>query len=106
MHAAHWILGFSKLLRRCSTIEAELWAIILGLRLTRDEGSIHLKVETDFHQAFMINECDDLLKQGGEVEMRNIYREMNRVVDYMTKLSLANDSTELVVWPSPTRGID
>ena len=40
------------------------------------------------------------------MQVQHVYRECNKVVDFMADLSLSQNSGELKVWHLPHRGID
>ena len=101
-HRGRWLIGFSIRLDICSAVEAELWALIHGLRLSWDRGIKLLIVETDsllLHSwlakgefgshkyANWPSECIHLLHQGWTVDFKHVYRERNRAVDFLVSIS-------------------
>ena len=40
------------------------------------------------------------------MQVQHVYRECNKVVDFMVDLSISQNSGELKVWHLPLRGID
>lgn len=51
----HWILGFSKFLGRGNALQAELWAIMIGLQLTtQHQPHPKLEIETDSTQVIQL----------------------------------------------------
>ena len=99
-----WIGGFSCNLNWCSSMKAELLALLKGLRLAWEGRFSRLEVNMDsqvvvnliqgpcmINQAFhfVIKECQDLLfNRPWEASFKHCYREANRVADYLANLGV------------------
>ena len=91
-----WIEGFSIKLGSCSETEAEIWAVIYGLRMAWDQGIQRLVVEFDSSPVAkwlntkekgsgrtrnLMEECIRLIQQQREVVIKHVYCEANQVAD-------------------------
>ena len=95
-----WLKGFSANLGRSSNIAAELWAILLGLRLAWEQGYRRVVIELDAQVALtLINNASDespywnmvagireLLGYEWECCLEHSWREGNCCVDYLAQL--------------------
>lgn len=88
----HWIVGGSRSLGYCTSLHAELWAVLLGLQLAWDHGFRSLILETDSQLVFglltrpkpfqlahdaLVSKCASFLSRDWEVTVSKIYREAN-----------------------------
>ena len=79
-----------------SAAEAEIWALLYGLRLAWERGVRRLRIEVDSVLVFqwvtsgnggrnkfsnLIRECKDLLGKGWSHEIRHVYRECNQIAN-------------------------
>jgi len=99
-----WILGFSENLGHCTAIKAEIRAILRGLQLTRELGTIKLCVQVDSkavvsmltttfnghpEYGMLIQQCKYLLDWGGwEIKISHCFREANQVADKLAKMGV------------------
>ena len=89
-HEGRWLDGFSTRFGTCSMVEAELWALIHGLRIAWERGISQLVVEIDsllVHKWMtksivgttkhpsLIQECHNLLRRNWTAIVRYVYRE-------------------------------
>ena len=103
--AGNWMVGFTINIGCCSTVEAELWAVIQGLKLAWDKGyrKVILLVDSSvvvnwlnnrncYHnsQSNLVAVCPDLLDQSWDVKVQHMYREGNQAADMLANLSLAH----------------
>ena len=94
-----WIAGFSENLGHCSSMKAEIRAILRGLRLAEEANFRKVWVRTDSlvvvgmltnhmqwhpeHQ-FLLQQCYNLMgKESWEVKISHCYREANQVADIL-----------------------
>ena len=110
-----WVRGFSIKLEACPALEAELWAILYGLRLARDKGIRFLIVEVDSLLCRWLNEnrkdtnryrnlreeCNHLLRLPQQVEVKHIFREMNQATDLLANLAMDLPCRQLQAGTTP-----
>ena len=109
--------GFSIKLGSCSKTEAEIWAVIYGLRMAWDQGIRRLVVEVDSSPVAkclntkekgssktgnLMEVCIQLIQQQQEVVIKHVYREANQVVDLLANLAMDHPIGELKSWTSPS----
>ncbi|XP_038688673.1 uncharacterized protein LOC119987842 [Tripterygium wilfordii] len=114
-----WLKGFFANIGSCGSIEAELWAAIHGLRLAWEEGFRQVILETDSYMVAdwlnkqsvpklslsnLISVCRKLVHQAWEVKAIHVYRERNRVTDFLASESL-NHGNGLTILQHPIVGI-
>ncbi|KAF7842214.1 reverse transcriptase [Senna tora] len=95
-NSGRWITGFTKRLGHGSAFQAEIWAILLGLRFSHDKGFPKVIIETDSIMAlnFVQSNTDiqhplggirarirELLSMDWQVKLVHTYREGNMVAD-------------------------
>lgn len=95
-HQGHWVIDAAQNLGMCTAYQAELWAVLVGIRLAWNSGFRRVILETDstaVHHILMkvcpdgakLNvlaaECRLMLDFEWMVEIRRVYREANFVVD-------------------------
>ena len=99
-------------LGHCSIDEAELWALIIGLLQAWDKGCRILLVEVDsltiykwitkddlgWKHVDIIYECKDWLRKPWSVDIDHVYRECNRVANFMAKNALTNTNKNIIQW--------
>ncbi|CAL1395909.1 unnamed protein product [Linum trigynum] len=101
--SSSWVRGFVSRLGSCSAALAELWAIYHGLKLGWNLGYRAIIIETDSQLAIQLvkNRKDPLhpyaalltairrkISQDWVVNLVHVYREGNRVADWLSKHSL------------------
>ncbi|KAL4334258.1 hypothetical protein GQ457_07G016440 [Hibiscus cannabinus] len=99
-HHGEWIVGFSKSIWFCSTIEAELWGIYECLKYAWELGIDRLWLESDCgsviqvlkdrevrHSISIIHYIWDLLDKQWEVHLLVISRDSNKVADSLAHLA-------------------
>ena len=102
-YTGNWLCGFSVILGTCSAVEAELWALIHGLRLVWEKSIQCLVVEINSLLAYtwitkqepkttrysnLVTECKHLIKRSWAVDLQHVYRERNQAVDFLAAMSL------------------
>lgn len=90
----------------CTVPQAELWAIIYGLRLAKDRGFSNIHVESDSltavnlinggclasHQCKpLVNEIKKLLPEVDRPQVTHVFREANQVADRLATYALSLD---------------
>lgn len=92
-----WVLGFMKACAHTTPLQAELLAILHGLRLANERNYTPLEVHTDSatsvsiisnsHACFtnLISECRYLLKKLRPTTLKHVFREENGVADAIAK---------------------
>ncbi|KAK8520480.1 hypothetical protein V6N12_004417 [Hibiscus sabdariffa] len=50
-HDGSWLLGFNKSVGVIQSFQSKLWAIFYGLQIARDNGFVHLLIQTDCLEA-------------------------------------------------------
>ena len=92
----------------------------IGLRQTWDKGYRILSVEVDsltiynwitkddlgWKHVNLIHECRDLLKKPWSVDIHHVYRESNRIVDFLAKNALMNTYKNIIKWQLPPKALD
>ena len=106
----NWICGFSVLLGTCITIEAEIWALVHGLRMAWEKGIRRLVVEMDSmlvhawvtnknpkhrRHATLLKGSADFLSRDWNVQVHHIHREWNQAADYLANLSMGRQNGEV-----------
>jgi len=97
-----WVSGFSEYLGHCSSMTAELKALLRGLKLASRMGITKLEIRVDskvvvelvsgkrkeqpqYH--FLISQCKQMICEGGwEVELMHCFRETNHVADKLANI--------------------
>ncbi|OIT21644.1 putative ribonuclease h protein, partial [Nicotiana attenuata] len=93
----NWIIGFSRNIAFCTSIQMELTTLLYGLRLSLQYGYYPLEINLDAkevitllhtnnpHYTNLVNDCRLLLRQLGDPIIQHIYREANMVADGLAK---------------------
>lgn len=112
----HWLIGEARRLGWVKPLTAELCAIYFGLRLVRQNNFSSDVLESDSLEAVnlilgsdkcsiedkpIIQSCKDLLSQAWKVEIKHVFREANKVPDWLAKWIMKHDMlvSELVQPP-------
>jgi len=119
----NWIRGFALNLGICSSVKAELLALLHGLKLAKDQGVTKLIVHTDSQVAFrklnvlttkncayryLISKCQEFLQNPDwEVVLEHCYRESNQAADFLANVGVLQSSASVIleVPPAPLRKI-
>ncbi|KAF7820958.1 reverse transcriptase [Senna tora] len=104
----NWVHGFSSFVGDGTAIKAEIWAIIVGLKLAKSFKYDHIFIESDsllalnlinkgdVHQNHHLNNlimyCRSILLTFNEVQTGHTYREGNSCADGLAKTALLNRS--------------
>ncbi|MCH99988.1 ribonuclease H protein, partial [Trifolium medium] len=108
--SGNWVCGFAKALGPCSAFVAELWGILEGITIAKDRNIMRIEVQVDSKAVLqyltspkngsirgrrLVRKIRELIEQGIEVQFKHVYREANRVADWLANLgcNLANGST-------------
>jgi len=99
---SEWIIGFSEGLGYCSSVRAELRAVLRGLRLAKEAQATKLWLQIDSNVVVgmlarrtscipglrgLIHQCHTLLEwEGWEVKISHVFREANRVADILANI--------------------
>ncbi|KAF7827446.1 reverse transcriptase [Senna tora] len=97
----YYMISFCKFLGQGSSVQAELWALQIGLSIARDINISHIEIETDctmlihlinnnqltnLHPLFsVICTCRHFLSAFDSWELKHIYREANGCADALAK---------------------
>ncbi|KAF7810660.1 putative ribonuclease H-like domain-containing protein [Senna tora] len=97
----HYMISFCKFVGQGNTVQAELWALQIGLSIARDINVSHIEIETDcttlihlinnsqltnLHPLFsVICTCRHFLSAFDSWELKHIYREANGCADALAK---------------------
>ena len=115
-HKSEWIVGFSKSCGLCTSLEAELHAILIGLQIVQQRGFSKLIIETDcllaveavnnVAQVFgncskLVNSISNLIHDNWEVRCVYQQRESNACADWLAKEGAKSDFSELLILHSP-----
>jgi len=111
-----WILGFSEYLGHCSTLTAELKAVVRGLKIAKELGAQKLWVRTDskvlwgmlvdqYHchpeHHFLVQKCRRLLYETAwDVKITHCFRETNQVADKLANIGVTR-SLEAITYQNP-----
>ncbi|KAK8522801.1 hypothetical protein V6N12_056496 [Hibiscus sabdariffa] len=114
-HDGGWLLDFNKFIGFTQPLQSELWAILTGLRLARDNGyerlliqSDNLKVITRLNATTATSDVNALVR--AIARLRNvdwvtrfqwIPRETNKLADALVKLAASYDLSLFAVPPLP-----
>ena len=111
----NWVVGFAKRIGSVSSFLAKLWALWDELLLCLKSHIKAMIIEMDAkaivdafsHQnnsnsiiSSLMDDCKQLVTQIPQPRFRHVYREANRCVDFLAKLSSSMD-VDFVVLPSP-----
>ena len=98
-----WLIGTAHNIGRCSSLQAELLALIDGLELAWNEGHMFVKVEVDCLLALnllkqegkqvnvfssFIRQILSLFGRDWQIEIQHVYREGNKCADYLATYAL------------------
>ena len=115
-----WIVGFSEQLGVCSAIQAELRAVLRGLRIAREMGLRKLWIQVDsmvvvtllstsdlrfsaYHG--ILQQCKILLAWGyWETRVTHCFREANQVADKLANLGIEGN-LGVTMYPTPPREV-
>jgi ribonuclease HI len=108
--SGNWVCGFAKALGTCSAFVAELWGILEGMKLAKDRNIQRLEVQVDSKAVLqcvssskngsirgrrLVRKIREIMAQDIEVHFQHVYREANKVADWLANLgcNLANGTT-------------
>ncbi|KAF7826015.1 LINE-type retrotransposon LIb DNA [Senna tora] len=120
--AGCFIAGFSKFIGSGSALQAEFWALQLGLQLAIDQGIKNLEIESDalslvqlflnpnishHHKFFsVISNCRHLTLCFDNWKLSHIYREANFVADSLANLGRLSRSPLMTFFSPPDCSVD
>jgi ribonuclease HI len=104
-----WVCGYAAALGPCSAFVAELWGIFEGMKLAKSRNIPRLEVQVDSTAVLqclssanngsirgrrLVRKIQGLMEQDIEVQFKHVYREANKVADWLANLgcTLANGS--------------
>eukprot|EP00258_Populus_trichocarpa_P027694 XP_024443713.1 uncharacterized protein LOC112324533 [Populus trichocarpa] len=105
-HLGVWIGGFARNIGICSSVNAELWAVYVGLQLAWDRGFRKVDLESDSKVVVglingdsvrvdrnynIIMQIIGMLGRDWEVTTYHVYREANCVADWLANYGLTRD---------------
>jgi ribonuclease HI len=105
-HLGAWIGGFARNIGICSSVNAELWAVYVGLQLAWDRGFRKVDLESDSKVVVglingdsvrvdrnynIIMQIKGMLGRDWEVTTYHVYREANCVADWLANYGLTRD---------------
>lgn len=115
-----WRGGFTINIGACPAVEAELWAVIQGLKLAWDKGFRKVRLEVDSlvvvkdwlmstnscnnNTSNLVFVCQQLLAQEWEVVINHVYRECNQAADFLANEAL-NHERGIEILQDPPAGI-
>ena len=107
-HRGDWIKGFAANFGMCSSVKAEMLALLQGLRLARNLGIARLEVHMDSKVVvdimtgatnsnqlyyFTAKKCKELIYESGWIiKLNHHYRESNRVADWLASLGVSQST--------------
>lgn len=101
-----FLWGYSVKLGKCTVPQAELWAIIHGLKLAKERGFAQIIVESDSSAAVnfintgclsthqcrpLVNEIHKIMSELGNIRVAHVFREANQVADRLANHGLSLD---------------
>jgi ribonuclease HI len=103
------VCGYAAALGPCSAFVAELWGIFEGMKLAKSRNIPRLEVQVDSTAVLqclssanngsirgrsLVRKIQGLMEQDIEVQFKHVYREANKVADWLANLgcTLANGS--------------
>ncbi|GMI94853.1 hypothetical protein HRI_003154600 [Hibiscus trionum] len=103
-----WLFGFNRRLGCCSVLNAELWAVLEGLRHAWRCGFHRVEIESDSREAVdcvvagsrvrtanaLVIVIEEYLKRDWEVAVKCVGRESNAVADWFAKKARDNELGE------------
>ncbi|XP_019238630.1 PREDICTED: uncharacterized protein LOC109218713 [Nicotiana attenuata] len=104
-HNGDWIVGFSGNIPCQSSISAELYALIQGLRIAIQQNLSPLHVEVDAKEVITMLDCDNIIYANLLFDCRHLllklrnprvhhaYREQSRVADQLARSILEGNFT-------------
>lgn len=115
---AGWLIGSACNLGRCTSLHAELWAVLLGLQTTWEKGYMRIILETDsaivhlllkspdstrlVHDV-LVSKCMELLRRSLAVEVLKIHQEANFVADGVANWALTHGVDYYILHAPPVR---
>jgi len=117
-----WKWGFTMNMGHCSSMKAELKAVLKGLQVAKERGVQKLWIKSDScvlvgmlrgelktHPAYgvVIKQCKDLLRaEGWETKITHCYREANLVADKLANLGVILDGNFMLFECPPREVLD
>ena len=105
-HEGGWVKGFSRAIGISSSVDAELWALIDGLRICCSMEMQAVEIEIDAKavadwvvgstsinttHSVLISDCGYLMEQLPRVKIRHCLREANQCADFLAKKEAAQE---------------
>lgn len=101
--SGQWCIGYSHNVGHCSALEAELWGILQGLRISIQKAFHKLHVERDSWDAMqlltstdggrgawpIVRDCRTLMRCFSDIKVEHIFREANGAADFLAKQGFA-----------------
>ncbi|KAE8734896.1 hypothetical protein F3Y22_tig00000656pilonHSYRG00010 [Hibiscus syriacus] len=85
-HIGVWIHGFQKPIGIISTIQAELWAILIGLQCAQKEGFEMVQIQSDCAEVVdIVNNLNAIRCSARATDVVWTPRECNKPVDYLAR---------------------
>ena len=99
----HWLMGSAHNIGRCSSLQAELWALLDGLQLAWSKGFRFIKVEVDCllvlkliqreensasAHSSLINQILLLMEKDWDIDVKHVFREGNKCADFLASYAL------------------
>jgi len=117
-----WQWGFAMNMGFCSSIKAELMAVLKGLQVAKDRGVQKLWIKSDSRvhvgmllgdykanpeHGVLIKHCKDLLRDSSwETEITHCFREANKVADKLANLGVNLDGAFMLFVRPPREVLD
>ena len=111
-----WVIGFLENAGHCSSVKAEIRAVLRGLLVARETRALRVWIQLDskvvvdmlgmqreWHPKLrgLLRQCKQLLDwEGWEVKISHCYREANQVADILAKLG-SEDSVGVQLYSHP-----
>jgi len=114
----NWITGFTLNLGYCTSVKAELAALLQGLKLAKSHGITKLIVHTDSQvvcnklkkqhpknkgYCFLVKQSQELLNLSDwDVKVEHCYRESNQAADLLANMGLAQSTASVILTGPPS----
>lgn len=110
----HWIVGYNKCTHANGCLQAEIKALLEGLKTAHEWGMFPLQIETNSTEVILliqqgnnlyantILKCRSLMHQQKQVILQQEFRQGNRIAHQLAHMGIANARKKKKVFCCPT----
>ncbi|XP_019259036.1 PREDICTED: uncharacterized protein LOC109237218 [Nicotiana attenuata] len=109
----HWIVGYNKSAHANGCLQAEIKALLEGLKTALDWGLFPLQIKTDSMEVILsiqqgnnlyantINKCRLLMHQQKQVILQHEFRQGNKIAHQLAQMGIANARKKKRIFVDP-----